>query len=305
MKASQSSSAAVSKILSARWMLHLLDVAPGEANTKKLIRRGSETDAEEFDLAAKCRGYAEAIIFDHAVRSLLGSDKVIGTEKVKGEETLCRVRQALLGVHPPKSLNWKGLVPQLTHERDNPGAFARASLLMLELDALANVVEWAAVLTACVLQIGQGNLRVKSQRKRPATEPNMKTFGHRVVEWKHCVYAAFALSEFQTDLLQDSQWISGHDKLADDARKWKHYLTDSNSQLRKMPPGWALDQILRKRCSILTRKDTEDRLNWLAGPSATVNECLHLDATIVSEELRVVLENAHILPRPQGEQAAS
>ena len=297
MKASQDSSG--TDILSARWMLHLLDVATGNGDTKKLIRRGSEREAEEFDLAAKCRGYAEAIIIDYSVKRLLES------ESVNGQAMLAKACQALLGIHIPATDNWKGFALQLNHERNNSGAFARASLLMLELEALANVVEWSAVLTACVLQIGQGKLKVESSRERPVTKPNIKTFGRRVVGWRHCVYASFALSAFQADLQQDSQWIMGHDKIANAAQKWKSFLNLRDSRSGELSPRLALDQILRKRCSVLPHWEVEEKLTWLHSPPATVDPVLLSEARNVSEELRVVLENAHILPYPRGEQAAS
>jgi hypothetical protein len=170
---------------------------------------------------------------------------------------------------------------------------------------LANVVEWSAVLTACVLQIGQGKLKLESSRERPATKPNMKTFGRRVVGWRHCVYASFALSAFQADVQQDGRWIKGHGKVADAARIWNSFLNPKEFERPELSPKVALDQILRKRCSILPHREVDEKLRWLQSPSVTVDAVLLSDARQVSDELRVVLENAHILPGPQGEQAAS
>lgn len=343
MSTAPGTSGSTSRILSARWMLHLLDVVTEGADTKKLIgRKSGENGGLKEDLGAKCRGYAEAIIIDLAVKKFLRRDprndrgsltkpreSVFGTsaepqkeQRVRKQGALAKARQALFGISavqqnearveelgilakarqallgvPPEIKNWKGFEVQLLNERSNPGAFARASLLMLEWEALANVVEWAAVLTACVLQIGQGRM-LRSVRKTPTTEPNLKSFRGRVVEWKHCVYAAYALSELKAEMQLDVEWIKGKGSVASAARDWNAFTNHTNAELC---PRRILDQILRKRCSVLDQEDVAKQLR-----AVEMDDVLLLvDAGNVSDELRVILENAHILSHPRGEQAAS
>lgn len=275
-------------ILSGRWMLHILDVRTAPEQPPQLVRRGMEPDAVKLDLAETCRGYADAIIIDLVVRRLLGQ------EHVDGQGTIAKVRQAMLNVHDPDVKNWRMFESQLKNRNQNPGAFARAALIALEMDALANLVEWAAVLTACALNIGQANYQSAKDLSRPNFKPQMRAFGGRLVKWEHCIYAAFALASLWSELSSDDEWANGNHGLADDARLWHVALKKSASQ-RAQTPRQLLNQIVSKRSSILPHEEIREKLDLLNGDANNVDELLELDAARVSRELRTILKNAHVL----------
>lgn len=275
-------------ILSARWMLHILDIHAPNGHAPRLLRRGVDPSAKELDLAEKCRSYAEAVIIDLAARRLRNH------ENGNVQATIAKVCQAVLNVHQPDVENWKMFQDQLKVRRVNVGAFARSALMTLELDALANLVEWAAVLTACTLSIGRGNYQSASELSRPDFKPNMRTFSGRVVEWRHCVYAAYALASFWSDLSTDNEWILGDHSIADDARSWYFALRESACR-DDLSPRHLLDQIVSKRASILPREEIQEKLALLNRDTNNVDELLELDAARVSRELRTILKNAHVL----------
>lgn len=284
------STGSAAPILSARWMLHILDIRATNGQSPQLLRRGVDPDAKELDLAEKCRSYAEAVIIDLAARRLRNH------ENGNVQSTIAKVCQAVLNVHKPDVENWRMLEDQLKVGRVNVGAFARSALITLEMDALANLVEWAAVLTACTLHLGRDNNRSARELSRPNFKPNMRTFNGRMVDWRHCVYAAYALAAMWSDLSTDNEWIQGNHGIADDARSWYLALRDSASR-EDLSPRQLLRQIVSKRASILPREDLQEKLVLLNRDTNTVDELLELDAATVSRELRTILEKAHVLPR--------
>ena len=289
MKAS-SGAGTISPILSGRWMLHIMDVRATESQPPQLLRRGIDRDAIKLDLAEKCRGYADAIIIDLAVRQFPG------LENADVQGSIAKVCQTVLNVHRPSVKNWRMFESQLKHRTQNLGAFARAGLLTLEMDALANLVEWAAVLTACVLNIGQANFQSNKKLSRPPIRPHMNTFSGRIVEWRHCAYAAFALASLRSDLSSDDKWAKESHVLAADAGQWDKALQTSGSR-EDLSARQLLQKIVGKRASILPRKEIIEKQALLNRDTNNVDELLELDAAWVSRELQPILENAHILPR--------
>ncbi len=279
-----------SPILSGRWMLHILDVSVAPEQPPQLVRRGMDPHAVKLDLAETCRSYAEAIILDLLVRRL------IGQKQADGRGIIAKVRQAMLNVHDPEVQNWRMFESQLKNRSQNAGAFARAALIALEMDALANLVEWAAVLTACALNIGQTNYQSAKDLSRPNFKPQMRSFGGRLVKFEHCVYAAFSLASLWSELSSDQKWWNGNHPLAVDVGKWTDALKASASQ-RDLSPRHLLNQIVSKRATILPREEIEEKLAALNRETDKVDELLELDAARVSRELRTILENAHVLPR--------